>query len=441
MHKENFFIKNKSILSFLILEVIALLTFNFVNISIVFEFVGILLAVVGVILLVLLTENKKELLYLLIPVLLLLVVSGIASFNGYAGWFKKWSFSNITLFLAIPSFFILGIVLRKLNDTKPTSIVLVIGAALAAITLFSLFSTVIGYGFFYTARFKNTPYYYYTGTVYDVTEEMYWLSGFEFKEISIKYGSLFALLSACYLPGLLFVSYKENRNQFLATLAIGSIGLITLIVVLNVPALIVLLLAVICALIIRFLFGNKKVTQIVKIGSFVLIGFALLFFALALLNAGIGYKFPGILNRIFVQNDIMIKVNPVFDSLFENGGGNLFGLQNLFSNETTFNLDSNVFEVQLLKEVGLFGTIVFIGFLVFMVVALFKYLNESDDSKFTKSIFVGLIVSFFVYESFANTIMPLTHEDYIESFLRSPLIYIMLFIFGYIYSTRKGKEI
>ena len=440
MDQENFFIKNKSILSFLIVELIALLTFNFANTAIIFELLGVLFAIIGVILLVLLTKNKKELLYFLIPLLLLVIISGIGAFNGYAGWYKKWSFGNITLFLAIPSFFALGIVLRKLNDIKPTHVILIIGAALAAITIFSLFSTVISYGFFYTVRFKNTPYYYYTGTVYNVTEEMYWLSGFEFKEVSIKYGSLFALLCACYLPGLLFVSCKENKKQFISTVAIGSVGLVTLLVILNIPSLLVLVVVTLCALVIRFLFKNDKVISAIRITTFVVIGLALLFFALAMLNVGIGYKFTGFLNKVFAQNSIMVKVTPVFDSLFENGGRNLFGLQNLISNSNTFYLDSNVFEVQLLKEIGLFGTVLFIGFLVFMVVKLFKYLKESNDSNFIKVIILGLLVSFFVYESFANTITPFTHEENLESFLRSPLIYLMLFILGYMYSDRKEKE-
>lgn len=438
MEQENFFIKNKSILSFFILELIALIAFNFGNISHALIFIGALLAIMGTFILFKITPNKKSLLPLLIPVGLLTICSVIAATNGYSKIDGKFGFSDITLLLAIPSFFMLGFLVKSFKDTKTNSVVLVLGAALGAITLFGFFSTVISYGFFYKLIYKNSPNYYYCGNVFDVTKEMYWLSAFEFKEVSINYGSLFALLSACYLPGLLFVNRKENRNEFIAMLSIGAVGLVTLIVIPNLLALIVLVVASCGALIYKFFASNEKLIKGVKIGVFVVIGLALLFFILAIINVANSYKFPGILNRIFVQNGIMQKVNPVLEAAIK--GKNLFGLQPLLENENVIYQDSNVFEVQLLKELGIIGTIVFTGFLIFMVVRLFAYLKNSNDSKFAKAIIMTLIFGFFIYESIANTILPNTHENIVASFLSSPMLYVMIFLFGFIFSTEKKED-
>lgn len=438
MKQENFFIKNKSILSFFILELIALIAFNFGNISFVLIFVGVLLAILGSIVLILTTSNKKSLLTLLIPMGLLTICSVIGATNGYSKVDGGFGFSDITLLLAIPSFFMLGFLVKSFKDTKTNSVVLVLGAALGAITLFGLFSTVIGYGFFYKLIYKNSPNYYYCGSVFDVTKEMYWLNGFEFKEVSINYGSLFALLSACYLPGLLFVNRKENRNEFLATLGIGVVGLITLIIIPNFLALLILVVASCGALFYKFFAANKKLIKGAKISVFVVIGLGLVFFLLAIINAANSYKFPGILNRIFVQNRIMQQVNPVLEAAVKSK--NLFGLQPLLENENVIFQDSNVFEVQLLKELGIIGTVVFIGFLIFMVVRLFVYLKNSDDSKFAKAIIMTLIFGFFIYESIANTIAPYTHENIVVSFLSSPMLYVMIFLFGFIFSCEKKEN-
>ena len=437
MEQENFFIENKSILSFFILELIALIAFNFGNISHALIFVGALLAILGTFILLKITSNKKGLLPLLIPVGLLTICSVIAATNGYSKIDGKFGFSDITLLLAIPSFFMLGFLVKSFKDTKTSSVILVIGAALGAITLFGLFSTLISYGFYYKVIYKNSPNYYYCGSVFDVTKEMYWLSGFEFKEVSINYGSLFALLSACYLPGLLFVNHKENKNEFLAMLAIGLVGLLTLIVIPNVLALIVLVVASVGALIFKYFSNNKKLIKTIKIGLFVLAGLALIFFVLAIINVGNSYKFPGILNRIFVQNGIMQKVNPVLEAAIK--GKNLFGLQPLLENENVIYQDSGVFEVQLLKELGIIGTVVFILFLVFMLVKLFSYLKNSDDPKSVKAILMTLIFGFFIYESIANTIAPYTHEEIIMSFLGSPILYVMIFLLGFMFTCEKKE--
>ena len=441
MEKENFFVKNKSILTFLILEVVALTAFNFGNISHIFGLAGALLAVVGVFFVLGIEKDKKSLLPVLIPVGLLLVISLIGSLNAFSKGFS--TISNISVLLSLPAFLLIGYFLRKLKDVKTRTVLLVIGGAFAAITLFGLFSTIFEYGFFYKLLYKNKPNYYYNGIPYDVTKEMFWLSGFSFTEVYIEYGSLFAVLTASFLPGLLFLSPKKERNNFIICAAIGGVGLLALLVLPNFKAILVLAVASLFAVAYRFLKNNQKVLKILGISFVSVIGLAILFFIIALANAAAGFKFGGILNRLFAQNRFMTNVTPVMEALFTKVGGkmvNFFGLMPTIANEKVTWLETHMFEVQLLKEIGLIGTLLFGAFLIMMGYFALQYLKKSEDSDCSKSIFVVMILAFLIYETFFQVIVAGPHTESYEAFLRNPTLLVMLFIFGYIFTMPSKKE-
>ena len=441
MASNNFFVKNKSILTFLILEVVALTAFNFGNVSHIFALVGGIAAIICIPFVVALTENKKSLIPFAIPFVLLLVISILGSLNSFSKGFSL--FSNIALLLSLPGFLLLGFALRKLGDVKTKTVLLVLGGALALLTLFGLFSTIIEYGFFYRLIYKSTPNYYYDGVPYDVTKEMYWLTGFGFNEVFVEYGSLFAILSASFLPGLLFISPKEERNDFIICALIGGTGLLTLLVLPNFKAIAILAVASAFAFVYKFLWKKEIVKKILGISFVAVLGLAIIFFIIALANVAAGYKFIGILNRLFVQNRIMNKVTPVMEALLMKVNGklvNFFGLAPTVANESVTWVESNMFEVQLLKEIGLFGTVLFGLFLVMMGYFILQYLKRSEDSAASKNIFVVMLLAFFIYESLFNLVSIGPHVESYEAFLRSPILLIMLFVFGYIFTNPEKKE-
>ena len=428
-------------MTFLILEVVALTAFNFGNVSHIFGIAGAVLAIFGAFFVLSLTEDKKSLLSVFIPVGLLFVISLWGALNQFSKGFSV--LSNISLIVSLPAFLLLGFFIRKLNDVKTKTVLLVVGGALALITLFGLFSTVIEYGFFYRLIYKNTPNYYYDGIPYNVTKEMFWLSGFSFGEVYVEYGSLFAILTASFLPGLLWLSPKKERNEFIICAVIGGIGLLTLLVLPNFKAIIVLLVASLFAVIYRFLKNNKKVLKISGISFVSVLGLAVLFFAISIINAAAGYKFGGFLGKLFAQNRFMTNVTPVYDALFTKVGGklvNFFGLTPSVINESVTWLESGVFEVQLLKELGLIGTLLFGAFLVIMGYFMLHYLSKGEDQEYSKGIFVVMILSFFIYETFFNVVSIAPHEESYSAFLRSPALLVILFIFGYIFTLPGKKE-
>ena len=446
--KDNFFVKNKSIITFLILEIVALTAFNFGNINYIFGLAGALLAIFGCLFIFKIPGEKKEFLWLLIPVGILFLISGIGAFGPNSKNFHP--LLNISLLLSLPAFLALGFITRKLNDVKPKTILMVIGGGLALITLFGLFSTLIEYGLFYSLIYKSKPNYYYNGMPYDVTKEMFWLSGFEFGEVYIGYGSLFAVLCASFLPGLLFISPKKERNDFIICLAIGCIGLLTLLIIPNFKAIIVVALASLFAFFLKYLKDHEKVKKIVGYAFLGIVGLGILFFIVALANAAAGFKFTGILDRIFVSNRIMANTKPVFEAMFAKNNGdmsNLFGIYmynytGSVNGETILKTETNIFEVELLKEVGLFGAVLFIGFVVLMGYFVYKYVKESKDSDAVKSIIVVLLLTFFVFTSFSNTVVVVPHNaDSYCPFLKTSTLLVVLFLLGYIFIPPTKKEV
>ena len=164
------------------------------------------------------------------------------------------------------------------------------------------------------------------------------------------------------------------------------------------------------------------------------VGLGILFFILALVNAAIGFKFGGILARVFVNNEIMANPSKVFAAIFQKGGKNILGLQPYVSNDSTLLTDTHIFEVELLKEVGVPGAFLFIGFVLMMGYFMYKYIRKSEDSKQVKTTLIIMILSFFAFASFswASIIAPHNELSYVP-FLRSSLLLVMLFLLGYIY--------
>lgn len=452
MKLREFATKNKSIISFLTLEALAFLAFNFGNIVSVLNLFGAVIAVFAFFFAYVLSENKKEFIKLIPPVVILFIVSGIAAFGGFSTSFT--TFSNICVFIALPGFFSLGFLTRRIGDAKIKHVLLAIGFGFALLTLIGTFATWIDYGFFYSLiyKIKGTPFYYYNGAPYDVTDEMNWLFGFSFSEVSLKYGGMFGVLCGAFLPALLFISPKQKRNEFIAVSAIGGIGLISMLTVPNFKALILFVVVFIFGLIYRFAKQKSVITKSFSLAAFIIIGLGVLFFVVTIISAAIGFKF---LPRLFINNRFMSEPSEILKAIFakDNSGSlvNLFGLDRsaryVYFDTEMINLNSityknsGIFEIELLKEVGIFGTLIFIFFLCGMIYFVAKYIKEENDESPIKVVVVTLLLAFFLYASLSWDIVPETHNsDNYAAFLRSGTTMIAMFLLGLVYFAPKAKE-
>lgn len=449
MKSNSFFYKYKSIVAFLIIEILALVAFTFGNINEILFLISSGISIIAFVFAFVTNVDKKDYLRLLPVLVILFIVSGIAAFGGFSHSFS--TLSNIATFLAIPSFFSLGFFVRRIGEVKIEHVLLAVGFGFAAITLISTIATWINYGFFYSLiyKIKGTTNYYYNGTPYNVTEEMSWLVGFNFAEVSLQYGGLFAIVSAAYLPALLFISPKKEKNYFISVAVIGGIGVISLLTIPNFKALIVLVVASLFVFIYKYLKNKKLVTSIISYAFVVVVGLGVIFFMVAMINAAVGFKFTGFLERIFVRNGIMQKPSEVLMAAFDKTETgilyNLYGFDMRYSTRAaTIGLEgiiknnTGIFEIQLIKEAGVIGSIIFVGFLFTMIYFISNYVRKDNDSPAVKSIIIVVLLSFFAYSSLFNDILPLTHDSGIYiAFLRSAPLMVMLFFLGLTYFAPK----
>ena len=176
-----------------------------------------------------------------------------------------------------------------------------------------------------------------------------------------------------------------------------------------------------------------------------------MFYLLTIINAGIGFKFTGIFDKLTVNNFIMIPAsNTLFAAFAKTPSGtpfNLFGFDLSNPAQYTIGLSAIVeeptliFEYEIIKEVGLIGTIFVVGFFAAMFVFVTRYVRDSKDSAFLKNVIVMMLVAFMLICTFGFNVKSQPHDSSVyQAFLRSVPFMIALFLFGYTYFVPEKVE-
>lgn len=440
----------ESISIFLIMELVALTSFCLGGTSTVFHYVGFVVSLIAF-LFAYNNYDKREYKSLLIILIPLFIFAATISFGNLYGGFSNPNtiLANLGSFFGILGFFFTGLSARRTKNLKVENVLLCLGFGAALLVLISLFITWVQYGFFYTLIYRNTPAYYYNGSLYNVTKEMAWLNGFAINEVSLYYSGLFGVLLCCALPALFFIDPKKDLKKFIMVGSIGLVGFLSIITLVNIAGLIFLIPVIATALIYRFLRENKKFWKIATFAFEVLLGFIAVALVFAFLNALVPavHSFTSgnaALNRLFNGNRIMDPFNQVVGVMFKSY--NLFGFP-LYSaadaGGTNYNIifnNGHIFELEIIKEGGVFALISFIAFIVISIFSLSRYLKRSKDSHPIKISMLCFVVGFIFYSSFAWDNMPFTHLGEFQSFGKSFPLMILLFILGLTFFPRMKEE-
>lgn len=429
-----------SIVTFLIFECVALASFCLGGVATVFQYVGFGVSILAF---AFAAKNidKKEIGSLVLIGAPVIILGALCAFGKLFGGFSYFG-SNLGVFLAIPGFFLLGISSRRIKGFNVETALLCIGVGAAILVLVGLFSTWVQYGFFYTLLYKNTPNYYYNGALYDVTNEMSWLSGLKLNEVSIKYAGIFGVSLCAAIPALMFISPKKDTRKFIIVAAIGLVGILSIVTIVNVVALIFLIPIVIVAVLYKFGINNSEVRKGTKTGLLILFGFIAVFLLVAVINALVPAvqnmtSTKPILDRIFNSNRIMKPFNEVLQCTFKSY--NLLGFplyapgDTQMMNETVIYTNTGNFVLEITKEGGLFALLAMLMILVVSAISVTKYIGKSKDSNAIKVAVVSLLVGFTFYCLFNWDINPFTHSGEYASFSRSFPILIILFVLGLTY--------
>ena len=453
--------------TFLVMELLALTAFGIGGNNVIFYLLGFALAIFGGILTIKRFDKNDlfSLLFLAVPILIIAILVSFGTFS--------WGNSvlvNIAAFLGIISFFAIGLFLRRTNGVKADIVLLCIGGGLALLVLISTIYTWFQYGFFYALIYKNTPNYFYNGEMFDVTAEQGWLHGFGFSEVSLRYGGLFGLMLTTGFAGMLFINPKKDLRRFIISGSIGFVGLLSLLTTPNVLGLLMIIPMMLIACVVRVLMLDqipdkaKKITRsVISIGFIALVVIIIIYFSLAFLNAN-GYNQADGFD-ITAPDDkvsalaLFFRENPVLRKLFDNGP--IMNPINMVLNQSAITLNffgfindasypvlkesilanTGVFEIEIIKEGGIFAFIILFFFLVFVFQNIFRYERKSKDTPLVKGILITFVVTFLIYCSFAYDSFPFIHsQGDFNSLFRSLPGLIILFLIGYMFYPDLGKN-
>ncbi len=430
---------NNGITNFLILECLAVLGFGLGGINVVFYALAIVISLFAIFV-AWNKFSKEERKTLLIYSICVFAFSAFYSFG--ALYITSNVAENLLIMLAINAALFLGIASRKIKCIKPEVVLAVIGSSIALLVLISMIATWTQYGLFYRQIYSSTPVYYYAGKLHSLVNETMFLRGFTFVEALPQAYCLFGIICTCFLGGCLFIKPKEKPAIFWIYFGVGIIGFLSIFTLLYVRAVLFLIPIVLTVFLYKYLRKNPLFCKILKISLIVIAAIFVLFFVFVVINSIGNNAFSNFvasnafLNKIFNANGIVAGVNKIINYLFNNGG--LFGIKlegNVWQVEEIFKVvytNTGMFEIEVLKESGVFAFLILLVFIVLEAIMLGKYAKKSNDSDGTKIIFLSIIIGVFLYSSFSSTILPYTNlqTDY-QGILRGPIPLLILFMVGY----------
>ncbi len=366
---------------------------------------------------------------------------------------------NILSALGFVGAILIGMDLRKSPKMPKHAMAYAIMAGLLLLTLANLIASLSDYGFFYMSRYKGMV-YFIDGVKQEISKEMAILDGFTVAYVSPEYGSLPLFLLASTLCASLFIKPKEEKVFFCGGLIAGGIGLLSLVLLGNVYALILLVPVYFLAAILRFFVKGKKVPLWERIIAIILLlaVFVLVLFVIVVAAKGNNiYASSKLLSKIFNNGKLLQGVNrtinavlgqgswlrvllgmPAYDvmNFAEIGSSTSLTVSDWMGKDvawTSFNL--HTFEFSALMETGIVGFFSLAVFMVFLFPMFSRYIRSEEGISGDRYIYLALVLSFFLYQSFMSDALPFIEiTTYVSPFVLNPTFMLILSIVGYAYT-------
>ena len=394
-------------------------------------------------------DEQKSLLIYAIPLII------YAIFGSFSQFWLNSGFSSISMSLinamGILSFFALGILSKKIEGFKISYVIFSILCGLALIVMINTIISLSEYGFFYMARYANYE-RFYDGIAYTIGDEAKILNGFSAAFVSASYSYKPALLLSMALPALLFMSPKENKQNFIITAVFGGVGLLSLLLVFYKSYLLLFLFLVVIAILFRFLPHKEEAPKWEKIVGIVILSLGALYILLILINGifEISAFNSGFLGKIF-NNRFILPINQMLQGMFYQKGNSflflgIFGMSSSaegYWNGSSFTsgiLGNNImFEFSALSEGGIFAFASLLALLVVVIIAARKFLFSNKENMPEKIIIAMMLLAFFFSSSIFNDVEPLKSQSttYVSPLYQNLLFSLMIYFFGYIYMPKK----
>ena len=436
--------KYSAAITFLALEFLALIAFNFSGSFVVFGALS--LALVVLLILFNIGEIKVNGLsnvgLFFIPLVLFTLLTAISPYM--VPHMKVGDFTAAEL-VFIPSGILpiafAGYLLSIDRNFKIKNLLIVVFGALAIYTLLNLLVNLVYFGAFYPIIYKGYR-LYYGGLISSLSVDKfaYTLEGFKFIEVEMHHYVLYPILLLSSSVMLLYLSPKKEKVQFIVYAVYTFIALLSLILV---PSVLSLASIVAVGLLLLVIFFGKRFVKTRKVFKISMIVFLALF--------GLGYLAFIVNNQSFlsgIQN--MVASNSLLNRIFNtNGYAQTYSpvVNNIFNSNHIFGFASIEVDIDIYEEVHLSGGFIFDTFLtsgVFGVLSLFafifvgfksfkKYFYSHSDEFHYQALLLLFAVLFIGFSAFFNSgEYALYYRIYKPIYMTAPFM-ITTFIFSYVY--------
>lgn len=443
-----------TVLAFLCLEVIAFIGFNLGHSFLLFAILSFVLA--GLLVAVTFRQIKKDglttYLFFLFPLVIFGILTALNGFNYYSIG-AIGTLNSVFVPIGLLGVGLSGFLSSYLKQFKIKYALIVLYCALGLFVLINLFITMIYYVPFYTIIYKNY-YIFYNGhpSAVPIGEMAYMLYGFQLKEVSLTYWTLYpSLLLTAVIP-LFFIKFKENKKEFLIYAGLSLLAAIALLFTISKITLftdLILVLGIALIIVGAKFKGSRSILNVMMITLGIII---LLVILVLFINAQKNWGFVSgirniissnsVLNRLFNTNRYAVKINAIFQDLFTTFklfgcpvGGSFLDYPNQVAQVL-----SNIWLFDNLMSSGLFGAVFFLAALVIGIRRLFKYLNKGTDEDYIRYTIAGVVLGFLVLALFLYNNYPLINSDNMAPIYTSAPLLVVIFFLGYTFNKTLESE-
>jgi len=440
---------------FLVIELMFLLAFNLGNLGSAYRLFAILLVIVllPAFLKTLNEDLTNGFIFIFLPLVIFLISMAFSPvFGSHPSELFSPSISllNRDLFTILMTsvggiaFLLLGYFISRTKLISKTNFIFFIYTGIALLLFVSLAATLMNYGFFHRIIYGERV-NYFEGSAYPVVLQANLLQGFNIETVNYNVLVTMGLLVIVPLFALLFL--KELKKPYpLILIAIGSIGLLTVIFLTDFRSLIYLIPALLLALMFKFKVHKMKHFKATILVAVALGVFLIFVGILAALEVGFVETVlnSNALTRRIFYNGYTIKYMGIIKEAFDPNF--LFGNPYNYSYENILIFPSGNIILDTMKETGIVGVIAFLAVIVIAIKFSVDYINHSSDNVVTKYMVLAFLVTLFTRYMLKYQFNQLSFDqsywqrNYFP-FVESKEFAISLFLIGYMYIAKTRREV
>lgn len=434
-------------ISFLAMEIFALIAFSFGSSFVLYGSLSLALAVLLVLFNIKEINSKglSSIGLFLIPLFLFTLLTAIGLYSRAHYLLGDFSLADLIFIpLGLLPIAFCGYLLSIDKTFKLSTFLIVIYSALGILSIINLIVNLVNFGAFYTIIYSDY-YMYYGGQISSVAvgEFAYVLEGLKFIEVKISHYALYPSLLLTSSIALFFISPKKNLKLFIIYAAFSFVGVLALVLVPTLlsafTAFIVLAIDLVIFLIKRFNLKFKafKIAIIAGLSLMAIVVLVMIVNNTATPNFVTNLiKNSSLLNRIFNGNRIVSKFNPLVYDLFSTRFLGFYDYPNPSGYGTTLTSLSGSLLFDSFMTSGVIGLVALIVVIVMGYKSFAKYFRNPNlnEEFYVKTALLAFTLFFFTYSLLFNEGEYGIFYDIHKPIYMSGPFMICLFIFGYIFS-------